>query len=204
MFVQVIQGKASDPASLRRLGERWVDELGADATGWLGTTMGVTADGSFIGIARFSNAEDAARNSARPQQGAWWEEFSKHLDGEATFHDCTTADTWLSGGSDDAGFVQVIQSRIRDREAVMRGMAGMASATAEEFGRSDLIGGVYALHDDDDGLTQVAYFTSEAAARQGEAQEPSPESQAAMEEFMAAVGDTTYLDLTDPWLFSPS
>jgi hypothetical protein len=203
MFVQVIQGKTSDPTGLRGLADRWVDELGSDAQGWLGTTMGVTADGDFVGVVRFTSAEDAARNSDRPQQGAWWEEFSKHLDGEATFHDCTTADTWLAGGSDDAGFVQVIQSRIKDRQAVTSGLEGMASANAEEFGRADLIGGVYALHDDDDGLTQVAYFTSETAARQGESQEASPESQAAMEEFMAAVSDTRYFDLTDPWLASP-
>jgi len=203
MFVQVIQGKTSDPAGLRSMADRWVDELGSDAPGWLGTTMGVTADGDFVGVVRFASAGDAAANSDRPQQSAWWEEFSKHLDGEATFHDCTTADTWLAGGSDDAGFVQVIQSRIKDRQAVTSGLQGMASASSEEFGRKDLIGGVYALHDDDDGLTQVAYFTSEADARQGESQEMSAESQAAMEEFMAAVSDTTYFDLTDPWLASP-
>lgn len=203
MFVQIIQGKTSDPAGLRSLADRWVDELGPDAPGWLGTTMGVTPDGDFVGVVRFATAEDAARNSDRPEQGAWWEEFSKHLDGEATFSNATTADTWLAGGSDDAGFVQVIQSQMRDRETVLRGMEGMASASAEDFGRSDLIGGVYALHDDDDGLTQVAYFTSEAAARQGESQPMSEESQAAMEEFMAAVSDTTYFDLSDPWLASP-
>ena len=204
MFVQVIQGRTSDAAGLRSLAERWVDELGADAPGWLGSTMGVTAGGDFVGVVRFAGAQDAARNSARPQQGAWWEEFSKHLDGDATFHDCTTADTFLSGGSDDAGFVQVIQSQVTDRQAVAKGMEQMAATSAEDFGRPDLLGGIFAWHDDDEGLTQVAYFTSEAEARQGEAQPPPQGGAEAMEAFNAAVSNTTYLDLSDPWLFSPS
>ena len=204
MFVQVIQGTTSDPAGLRAMGDRWVDELGADAPGWLGTTMGVTKDGTFIGVVRFTDPESAARNSERPQQGAWWEEFSKHLDGEATFHDCTTADTFLSGGSDEAGFVQVIQSQVTDRDAVTRGMEQMATASPEDFGRSDLLGGIYAWHDDDGGLTQVAYFTSEAEARQGESQPPPEGGAEAMDEFSAAVSETVYFDLTEPWLASPS
>ena len=204
MFVQVIQGKTSDPAGLRRLADQWVEELGPDAPGWLGSTMGVTPDGDFVGVVRFSGAQDAARNSERAQQGAWWEEFSKHLDGEATFHDCTTADTFLSGGSDDAGFVQVIQSQVTDRQAVARGMEQMAAMSTEEFGRPDLLGGIFAWHDDDDGLTQVAYFTSEEEARKGEAQPPPEGGVEAMEEFSAAVSQTSYYDLPDPWLASPS
>lgn len=203
MFVQIIQGRTSDAAGLRAVGDRWVDELGSDATGWLGTTMGVTDDGDLIGVVRFASAEDARRNSDRPEQGAWWEEFSKYLDGDATFHDCTSADTFLAGGADDAGFVQVIQSRIADRETAARGMQAMAALNPEDFGRSDLLGGVIAPHDDGNGLTQVAYFTSEAEARAGESQPPPPAAQEAMQQWMDAVKDTIYFDLTDPWLISP-
>ena len=48
MFVQVIQGSVSDPAQVRETLETWVRDLSGDATGWLGTTAGVTDDGRFI------------------------------------------------------------------------------------------------------------------------------------------------------------
>ena len=57
------------------MGERWISELGADAPGWLGSTAGVTADGEFVVLARFTSAEEAQRNSERPEQGAWWAEM---------------------------------------------------------------------------------------------------------------------------------
>jgi len=48
------------------------------------------------------------------------------------------------------------------------------------------------------------YFTSEADARAGEQKEPPPSLQASMAELAElAIGETTYYDLTDPWLMSP-
>ena len=38
------------------------------------------------------------------------------FDGEVTFHDCDDVTMFLGGGSDDAGFVQVIQGRLSDPE----------------------------------------------------------------------------------------
>ena len=43
MFVQVIQGRTSDEEGLRAASQRWVKELASDATGWLGSTLGVRA-----------------------------------------------------------------------------------------------------------------------------------------------------------------
>ena len=49
------------------------------------------------------------------------------------------------------------------------------------------------------------YFTSEADARAGEQKEPPESITAAMAELDSlAVGETTYLDLKEPWLASPS
>ena len=48
MFVQIIEGRTSDAAGLMRMGERWEAELRPGATGFLGATIGVTADGRFI------------------------------------------------------------------------------------------------------------------------------------------------------------
>ncbi len=49
------------------------------------------------------------------------------------------------------------------------------------------------------------YFTSEEAAREGEAKEPPAEMQAMMEEMNAlAIGEPDFLDLRDPWLNAPA
>jgi hypothetical protein len=51
----------------------------------------------------------------------------------------------------------------------------------------------------------VSYFSSEAEAREGEKKEPPPELQAQMEELMSlSTGEPEYLDITEPWYYSPS
>jgi hypothetical protein len=203
MFVQIIQGKTSEADGVRRMMDRWVDELAPGATGWLGSTSGVTADGDFLAIARFASPEDAQRNSDRREQGDWWAEFAKHLDGEATFANCSDCETFLAGGSDDAGFVQVIKSRVLDRDGVRQAGAAM-SDLGPAMQRPELVGGLVALHDDADELTQAVYFTSEAEARKGEATEAPAEVVAAMQQWSEAATDERYYDLTDPWMASPA
>ena len=52
--------------------------------------------------------------------------------------------------------------------------------------------------------TMAIYFTSEADAREGEKKEPPPEMAEMMKEMEAlSAGETTYFDLTDPWLEGP-
>jgi hypothetical protein len=200
MFVQVIQGQVSDAGALRAAMDRWLNELAPTATGWLGSTSGVTADGVAIALARFESAEAARRNSERPEQDAWWAETAKVFAGEVTFHDSTDVLTGLDGGSDDAGFVQVIQGRTSDVER-MRELNAQVPEGLREL-RPDIIGWVVALHGDG-GFTQAVYFRSEEAAREGERREPPPEMKAQMEEEMALMSDATFLDLREPWLHSP-
>jgi hypothetical protein len=71
MFVQVISGRTSQPQAIVDAFDRWKTDLSAGATGWLGSTGGVTEDGRFIAVARFESEEAAMANSARPEQGAW-------------------------------------------------------------------------------------------------------------------------------------
>ena len=45
MFVQVIEARTSDPEGLRKQLDKWMAELRPGATGYIGTTSGVAADG---------------------------------------------------------------------------------------------------------------------------------------------------------------
>src|SRR4051794_8975001 len=67
MFVQVIEGRVADAERLRDLMERWSTELRPGATGFLGSTAGVTDAGMAIAFARLDSAESARANSQRPE-----------------------------------------------------------------------------------------------------------------------------------------
>jgi len=200
MFVQVIQGKVADADGLRSAVEQWRDVIAPSVSGWLGTTGGVTADGTAIAVVRFESAQVARTNSERPEQQQWWAEASKYFAGEVSFHDCPDVYTFLDGGSDDAGFVQIIQSRTGDPGRARELMDEAGEAMRAQ--RPDVIGGFVALHDDG-GFTQVLYFTSEAAAREGERKEMPAELRHVDEELRSLAADATFFDLTTPWFFSP-
>lgn len=200
MFVQVIQGRVRDVEQLRAQMDRWIADLSSNAAGWLGSTTGVTADGIGIALARFESADAARRNSERPEQGQWWAETQSSFDGEVTFHDCPDARSFGNGGSDDAGFVQVIQGRYTDVEKGLELMRRSEDPLREL--RPDVIGGLLCLYGDG-GFTQAVYFTSEAEARANEQKQPPPDVQAMFEEEAGITTDLAYFDLTDPWLYSP-
>ncbi|HVM33794.1 MAG TPA: hypothetical protein VM784_00410 [Actinomycetota bacterium] len=197
MFVQVIKGRTSDADGINRQLDRWSQELAPGAEGWLGATWGVTDDGTFLSVVRFSSEEAARRNSDRPEQGAWWSETEKYFDGDVTFHDCRDVELVMDGGSNDAGFVQIIEGTIDDSAA-----AKAAQARVQEIlprVRSDVIGGVMAHHGDG-GFTQAMYFTSEEEARKGEAaMAENEESAAAIAELRShGMGEPQFYDLRTP------
>jgi hypothetical protein len=199
MFVQIIQGKVADADGLRRQTERWQKELKPGAKGYLGSTSGVTADGESITIVRFESADAAAANSARPEQGQWWAETEKLFTGPVTFHDSSDIDVTLVGGSDDAGFVQVMQGRIHDLAALRKMEAEFMPQMAEQ--RPDVIGSIRARYGDGE-FTEVIYFTSEAAAREGEAK-MAGQTTGDSAEWEKTMQVDRWLDLTDPELHSP-
>jgi len=165
MFVQVIRARAEDPGGVEAAMERWRTDLRPGAEGFLGSTGGVTPDGEFIGLARFESEAAARRNSDRPEQGEWWDELESNLEGPATFEESSDVDLLLDGGSDDAGFVQVIVGRVGDRDAARQAMSELTVPLRRE--RPDIIGGYMVWRDDR--FTEVVYFRSEEAARRGEA-----------------------------------
>ncbi len=198
--IQVIQGRTNAGAELRRQFERWAEEVGPGATGYLGSTGGVADDGTFIALARFEDEDSARANSDRPEQGAWWDETAKYFDGDVTFRDCTDVDVTLGGGSDDAGFVQVMQGRVPDRER-LQGLEEEFLPRLTEL-RPDVIGSVRAW--DGDRFTEAIYFTSEAEAREGESATTSGDQRPEdFEEYMSLMEDVTYIDLKAPLLLSP-
>ena len=197
MFVQVIQGKTHDAAGLQRQFERWLDELGSGATGFLGTTGGVADDGTAVFLARFETEDAARANSGRPEQGAWWNETAICFDGDVVFRDCRKVDVTLAGASDQAGFVQVMQGSAKDRARLLALEAELMPRLVEL--RPDVIGSVRAW--DGDHFTDAIYFTSEAAARAGEASMAAGTGDA-MTELVSLVEDLTFVDLKDPWLHS--
>jgi hypothetical protein len=197
MFVQVIQGHVADREELKGALDHWANELAPGSIGWLGTTAGITADDMFIALARFESAEAARRNSDRPEQHQWWMETAKLFAGDVAFHDSQEVLTFLEGGSDRAGFVQVIQGRTDDPER-MRTMLESSTAQLRQI-RPDVIGGIVARYGEGE-FTQAVYFTSETAARQGERQE---EFQERSDEMAATVQDARFFDLSQPWLYSP-
>ena len=201
MFVQVIKGKTSNPQALDAALNMWVQDLAPGATGWLGSTSGVTEDGRAIAVVRFESEEDARRNSDRPEQDQWWSETAKLFDGEATFGDSTDVTVDVQGDPDQAGFVQIMQGRSNDPERAR----ALMDQDADKWRalRPDMLGSV-AIGRDDGGYTMVMYFTSEAEAREGERKEIPPELQANMEEMnKLSVGETEFFDLKRPTMISP-
>ncbi|MEZ5169263.1 MAG: hypothetical protein R3A49_00775 [Acidimicrobiia bacterium] len=197
MFVQIIEGRVSDPDTLKRQIDRWEAELRPGATGHLGATGGVAADGRAVLLARFESAAAAEANSKRPEQGEWWAETEKCFDGDVGFADSDDVDVWLGGGSDDAGFVQIMKgSGDRDRA---REMDALLTERMADY-RPDVLGG-FRVWTGPDTAVEVAYFESEEAARAGEKKEPPPDLAAAMAELGDDAADVDYIDLTDPWLY---
>jgi hypothetical protein len=199
MFIQVITGMAADPEGLRRLSDRWSEEVRPGAIGFLGRTSGITDDGRFIAVVRFESEQAARANGARDEQSAWWAEAAKCLEGVA-FQESVEIVTMLGGAVEDAGFVQVMRGRVTDAgkmTALNARIGEMESVMARH--RPDVLGDVIAVHADGT-YTDTVYFESEAAARRGEAQEMPPDIAALFAEMMEAITIDEFLDLKDPWL----
>jgi hypothetical protein len=198
MFVQVIQGKVGDAAGLARNMDRWETELKPNAVGFIGSTAGTTKDGTFIALARFESADAAQANGDKPEQSSWWAETEKCFDGDVSFLNCD-GQLWGAGGSDDAGFVQVMQGQSNDVARLKAMMADFPDDMNES--RPDVIGGVFGAAEDGHWV-QAVYFTSEQAAREGETKEMTEAQRAQFEEAMSLMGEVSYLDLSEPRLIS--
>lgn len=202
VFIQVIEGQTSDPVAVHAALDQWTAQLAPGAVGWLGTTAGVTDDGRFVALVRFESADAAQRNSARPEQDQWWAGTASLFSAPATFRESSDVMLDLPGDPDRASFVQVMKGASADparaRELMTQGSDEWAAF------RPDVLGSVGAQHEGG-AYTMAIYFTTEAEAREGERKEPPPALKAQMDEMNAlGIGVPEFLDLREPWLYSPS
>jgi hypothetical protein len=198
VFIQIIQGKCSRPEELQALAERWRTELAPGATGWLGGTYGFTDDDMFVGVVRFESREAAMANSERPEQGEWAGQMMALMDGPVEFHDCDDVTMMLDGGSDRAGFVQVIRGKVTEPDRLK---ALMSDTDMLHEARPDILGATLAIEADGT-FTETIAFTSEAEARAGEKKE-MPDMPAEVRDAMEmAMKDATFYDLHHPWFES--
>lgn len=199
MFIQVFQGKARDEDGIRRALERWERDLMPGAQGYLGTTAGFSDDGTFVALARFESEAAARTNSQRPEQGQWWDELTSCFDGEISVLDCTHVEQWLGGGSDQAGFVQIMEGRSPDVGRLNDLMQQNGERIQQD--RPEIIGALLA-DDGADRYVEAVYFKSEGEAREHEKMQIPDDLRSVFEEEMSLMGEVTYLDLHQPMLVS--
>jgi hypothetical protein len=201
MFIQVIQGRATNPPGIRRDLGRWQRQLAADADGWLGSTTGITEDGWSITVVRFASEEQARRNRDRPEQREWWRDASQHL-ARIAVHDAPKVHTHRDGGLDQAGFVQVIQGHTEDMERMVSLACDQEVLTPDA---PHVLGMTVAEHADRPGdFTQTVYYTSEQDARRLEEKRSSEDDEPARRELRDLMTDLRSFDLRDPQMLSPS
>ncbi len=198
MFIQIIQGRCTRQDELRAMAETWPEQLGPGAQGWLGGTYGFTDDDQFVGVVRFESREAAMANSARPEQGEWAEQMMALMDGPVEFHDCDDVTLMMDGGSDSAGFVQVIRGRVAEPDRLK---ALMTDTEMLHEMRPDILGATLAFEDDGT-FTETIAFTTEAAAREGESQDFSEMPAEVRETLDTAMQGATFYDLHHPWFSS--
>jgi hypothetical protein len=199
MFIQVFEGKTSDPDALHRQLDVWERDLKPGAVGYLGSTGGCTSTGDCIVVVRFESRDAARRNSERPEQTAWWHDTERCFDGPVRFHDSEDVQVMTHGSLDDAGFVQAMEGHVADPQRAHDVEADADSILADE--RPDLLGSVTAFFDDGE-FTELAYFTTEEAARAGERKDLSPEAAASYAQWSEVMPIDRYFNLTDPWLMT--
>ena len=197
MFIQMIQGDCSRQDEMRGLVDEWCG-LMADQPGWLGGTYGFTGDGRFVGVVRYETREARDACSALPECAAQWDRILGRFDGGHETHESDDVMIMLDGGSDDAGFVQVMRGRVNNADALRQFALDDELTGMLHQARPEIIGATMAIEDDGT-FTETVAFTDEASARNGETTHMPEAIVQRMEESMA---DVVFVDLHQPWFAS--
>ena len=126
----------------------------------------------------------------------WWSETEQYFDGPVSFLDSTDVDVQVEP-SNDAGFVQVIQSTALDRKRIEEINAEVGPSMTES--RPEIVGAVSVWSGDQ--VCDIAYFTTEEAARAGEKKELLEAHRKLFDEWQSLIDGPTFLDIKDPWLY---
>lgn len=200
MWIRIARGKTAEPAKLKALVETFTTDPEGLPAGSLGVTFGFAKDGTAVVSSRFES---------KAAGEAWFssDQFKARLE-KITALGTEITDEFRSddvvvfgkGGSDDAGFVQVMTGNTSDRAKYEQ-----ISNTLDEFltkERPDVIGGITAFGDNGR-YFDVVYFTNEADARVGEKKELSAGAQEILGQLESITSDVEFIDLTDVVTASP-
>ena len=192
MFIQMVQGRCNRQDDMHRHVDDWCAQM-SERPGWLGGTYGFTDDDRFVGVVRFESEAACRENSQRPDAGMWWAAAEQCFDGAPEIHQSEDVTLMLEGGSDDAGFVQVMRGRVLDAERMRQFSSDTEMTNMLHEARPEIIGSTL-LIEPDGTFTETIAFTDEATARIGEKKQiPSGM------DWENKIADVEYLDLHHPW-----
>lgn len=194
MFIQMVTGSCTQQDDMRMLVDDWCTNMAPQA-GWLGGTYGFTDDDRFMGVVRYESAAAWAELCAAEGAGAWWAAAEQMFDGKPELHQSEDVSMMLNGGSDDAGFVQIMRGRVGNADLLRKMTTDQEMTTMLHQARPDIIGATL-LIEDDGWFTETIAFTDEESARQGEQKEMPAE---VAQEMQSAMLDVEYHDLHRPW-----
>ncbi|HEU5033783.1 MAG TPA: hypothetical protein VFT62_03390 [Mycobacteriales bacterium] len=194
MFIQMVQGACTREDEMRGLVDDWCGRM-ADQPGWLGGTYGFTDDGCFVGVVRYADRDACAMWCKDAEAAPYWAAATQLFDESCEIFEADDVSIMLDGGSDDAGFVQVMHGRVNDTERMRRLLTDAEMTTMLHEARPEIIGATLAFQADGT-FTETVAFTDEASARRGEELDMPEE---VSKELMAAMGAVEYLDLHRPW-----
>jgi hypothetical protein len=179
---------------MRGIVDGWCNAM-ADRPGWLGGTYGFTDDERFVGVVRFESQSACRECANAPDAPMWWAAAEALFDGSSELHESEDVSMMLDGGSDSAGFVQVMFGRLADPDKFRHLMTDTEMTSMLHQARPEIIGATLAMEPDGTFVETVA-FVDEDSAREGERKEMPAEMG---QEMAAAMADVEYLDLHRPW-----
>ena len=144
MFIQMVQGRCSRHDGMRDLVEDWCAMM-ADRPGWLGGTYGFTDDDRFLGIVRFDSAGACKEAASTSQAAILWAGAEDLFDGRPEIHESEDISMMLQGGSDSAGFVQVMKGRVADADRFRHFMTDTEMTSMLHEARPEIIGATLAM-----------------------------------------------------------
>jgi hypothetical protein len=197
VFIQMVQGSCSRQDEMRGLVDDWCATM-ADRPGWLGGTYGFTDDDRFLGIVRFDSSAACRESAATPEAAMMWAGAEALFDGTCEIHESEDVSMMLDGGSDDAGFVQVMRGRIADADRFRHLATDTEMTSMLHEARPEIIGATVAVEPDGTFIETIA-FTDEESARRGEQLDMPDDVRADLD---ASMADVQFLDLHRPWFAS--